>query len=137
MVKNEKELYKVLAYVVENFLDVLEHTGKIPITGDYMNNGIVRRCYVQFSLDDDRNTDLDYAVRYISGLLPTGFCVIPDKTIEDLKYVDGMLKITLLGECAISRINNEDGTGTYKNTISELMGTILFNKDRIERKENG
>ena len=137
MVKNEKELYEVLTYVVENFLDVIEYYEKFPIIGYFMNNGVIRRVYVQFSLDDDRNTDLDYAVKNISGLLPIGFCVIPDKTIEDLKYVDGMLKANLLGECAISRINNEDGTGTYKSTINKLVDTLLFDRDKIEREENG
>lgn len=133
MVKNEKELYEVLTYVVENFLDVIEYSEKFPIIGDFMNNGVVRRVYVQFSLDDDRNTDLDYAVSSISGLLPIGFCVIPDKTIEDLKYVDGMLKIKYAAFC----INNEDDTGTYKNTINNSMDTLLFNKDKLERKGDG
>lgn len=45
MVKNEKELYEVLAYVVDNFLDVLEYTEKFPIVGDFMNNGVVRRVF--------------------------------------------------------------------------------------------
>lgn len=133
MVKNEKELYEVLAYVVDNFLDVLEYTEKFPIVGDFMNNGVVRRVFVQFSLDDDRNTDLDYAVKNISGLLPIGFCVIPDKTIEDLKYIGGMLRIRY----AAFHINNEDGTGTYKNTINKSMDTLLFNKDKLERKGDG
>ena len=125
MVKNEKELYEVLAYVVDNFLDVLEYTEKFPIVGDFMNNGVVRRVFVQFSLDDDRNTDLDYAVKNISGLLPIGFCVIPDKTIEDLKY---------LGDHVTFRA---DSTDTNSSKISEMMGSFLFNKAKIERKENG
>ena len=138
MVNNEKELYEVLAYVVDNFLDVLEYTEKFPITGDFMNNGVFRRIFVQFSLDDDRNTDLDYAVKSISGLLPIGFCVIPDKTIEDLKYVEGMLKITVLGEHVTFQANLKgDITDSHSCDISAMMGSFLFNKDKIERKENG
>jgi hypothetical protein len=130
MVKNEKELYEVLAYVVDNFLDVLEYTEKFPIVGDFMNNGVVRRVFVQFSLDDDRNTDLDYAVKNISGLLPIGFCVIPDKTIEDLKYIDEMIKITVLGDHVTFRA---DSTDTNSSKISEMMGSFLFNKAKIDR----
>ena len=130
MVKNEKELYEVLAYVVDNFLDVLEYTEKFPIVGDFMNNGVVRRVFVQFSLDDDRNTDLDYAVKNISGLLPIGFCVIPDKTIEDLKYIDEMIKITVLGDHVTFRA---DSTDTKSSKISEMMDSFLFNKAKIDR----
>ena len=138
MVKNEKELYEVLAYVVDNFLDVLEYTEKFPIVGDFMNNGVVRRVFVQFSLDDDRNTDLDYAVKNISGLLPIGFCVIPDKTIEDLKYIDGMLKINVFGEHVTFRANLKgDNTDSHSCNISEIMDTLLFNKDKLERKKDG
>lgn len=138
MVNNEKELYEVIAFVVNNFLDVLECTKKFPITGDFMNNGIARRVFVPFSIDDERNTDLDYAVKVISGLLPIGFCVIPEKTIEDLKYLEGMLKITVLGDYVTFRANFErDNTNSRNCDISEFMGRILFDKDDIERRKNG
>lgn len=138
MVNNKKELYEVIAFVVNNFLDILEYTKKIPITGDFMNNGIARRVFVPFSIDDERNTDLDYATKVISGLLPIGFCVIPEKTIEDLKYVERMLNITVLGKHATFRANFEgDNTNSRNCDISEFMGRILFDKDEIERKKNG
>lgn len=138
MVNNKKELYEVIAFVVNNFLDVLEYTKKIPITGDFMNNGIARRVFVSFSIDDERNTDLDYAVKVISGLLPIGFCVIPEKTIEDLKYVEGMLKITVLSDHITYQANFKgDSTNSRSCDISEFMGRILFDKDDIERRKNG
>lgn len=138
MVNNKKELYEVIAFVVNNFLDVLEYTKKIPITGDFMNNGIARRVFVPFSIDDERNTDLDYAIKVISGLLPIGFCVIPEKTIEDLKYVEGMLNITVLSDHITYQANFEgDNTNSRSCDISEFMGRILFDKDDIERRKNG
>lgn len=41
MVKNEKELYEVLAYVVDNFLDVLEYTEKFPLLTELDIGGYV------------------------------------------------------------------------------------------------
>lgn len=131
MVKNEKELYEVVGYLVDNFLDILNYTGSFPILGDFMNNGIFRQCYISFCLDDEENTDLEQVVKRISGQLPIGFCVYPDETIKVLVYVRNFLK-DIIREGATYNIKFKNGyvkTGPYTN--EKIIDGILINKDYI------
>lgn len=131
MVKNEKELYKVVGYLVNNFLDVLNYTGSFPVFGDFMNNGISRNCYIPFNLNDEENTDLEQVVKRISGQLPIGFCVYPDETIKVLASVRNLLK-DIIRESATYNIKLKDGyvkVGPYTNET--IIDGVLTNKDYL------
>lgn len=130
MVKNEKELYEVVGYLMNNFLDILNYTESFVVLGDFMNNQIVRRCYLSFSLSDEENTDLEQVVKRISGQLPIGFCVYPDRTIEDLKYVEQVLR-DVVREDARYRLKTKGGlTSDFIN--SNIVSGVLNNKYDIE-----
>lgn len=137
MVKNEKELYRVVGYLVNNFLDILNYTGCFVVMGDYMNNQVVRRCYLSFNLDDEENTDLEQVVKRISGQLPIGFCVYPKRTIEELKYVEQVLRDVVKENAKYHiKFKDEFTSGKQDFTNSDIIDGVLNNKDNIDCIEN-